>query len=295
MPVVEPLGGAVPGGMKELSVAIADVAVAAKEWGEPSSPPLLALHGWLDNAASFDVLAPILARTHHVVAPDLPGHGRSGHRPPGAWYHFVDYLEDIARLFAHFGWARADLLGHSLGGALATLFAATYPERVRRLVLIEALGPLTTPEDELVGQLRHALDERLAASGPLRTFDNLESAVAMRVRANGLTAQAARPLVERGVKRVVGGWQWSSDPRLMSPSALRLTEAQVRSALQAVRAPTLLVLADPPTRHLPRDEVEARAAEVPDLQIVRVPGHHHLHMENATKVAEPILAFLDAI
>ena len=79
---------------EELTLALPQGTLAARCWGDPAAPPLLALHGWLDNAGTFDHLAPLLAAHWRVVALDLRGHGRSSHLPAGAWYHYVDYLSD---------------------------------------------------------------------------------------------------------------------------------------------------------------------------------------------------------
>ncbi|GAA0713043.1 alpha/beta hydrolase [Dokdonella soli] len=278
---------------EELSIELPQATLAAKRWGDPSLPPLLALHGWLDNAGSFDFLAPRLARDWQVVALDLRGHGRSSHIATGAWYHYVDYFDELRAVLDHFGWARADLLGHSLGGTLASLFAALYPERVGDLLLIEALGPLTTTFDDALPQLRRALDQHaaFAARRPLRVFPALDEAIGARVTSNDLSEPAARAIVERGVNTVEGGFVWSSDPRLTLASPQRYTEAQVLAMLAGIRARTLLVLADPATSYLPSAMMDARAAQVADIRVVRLPGHHHLHMEEAAAVADAINAF----
>lgn len=280
---------------EELSIPLAHDALAARAWGDPASPPLLALHGWLDNAGSFDRLAPRLAGDRYVVALDLRGHGRSSHLPQGEWYHYVDRFDELRAVFDHFGWARAGLLGHSLGGTLASLFAALYPERVDELLLIEALGPLTNAAADALAQLRRALDQRAAhaARRPLRVFPDLQAAVAARVAANGLSEAAARAIVERGVTPVDGGWVWSSDPRLTLASPMRFTEAQVLAMLSGIRARTLLVLAEPETSYLPAAMMDARAAQVADIHVVRLPGNHHLHLEDADAVASAIAAFRD--
>lgn len=278
---------------EELRIPLAQGALAAKSWGDPSRPPLLALHGWLDNAGSFDRLAPLLAEERYVVALDLRGHGRSAHRADGTWYHYVDAFDDLLAAFEHFGWQRAGLLGHSLGGTLASLFAAAYPERVDELLLIEALGPLTLAPEDALAQLRRALDQRAAFAmrRPLRVFADLDAAIAARVAANGLGEAAARAIVERGVVAVDGGYVWSSDPRLTLASPLRFTEAQILAMLSAIRAPTLLVLAAPATSYLPTAMMDARAAQVPGIRVVRLPGHHHLHLEDASAVADAIRVF----
>src|SRR5690349_15211801 len=128
----------------ELAIGLPHLTLAARAWGDPRLPKLLALHGWLDNAATFDLLAPLLCEHFHIVAIDFPGHGRSGWRPAGTWYHYVDYLNDVLAAADALEWPRFGLLGHSLGGAVASALAAACPERIELLLLIEALGPLAT-------------------------------------------------------------------------------------------------------------------------------------------------------
>lgn len=281
---------------EELRITLPHATLAARCWGDPALPPLLATHGWLDNAGSFDALAPLLAARWRVVALDFAGHGRSSHLAPGTWYHYVDYFDELRAAFDHFGWARADLLGHSLGGTLASLFAALYPERVGTLLLVEALGPLATGAPQSLAQLRRALDERdaFARRRPLRVFATLDEAIAARMRANDLSEAAARAIVVRGVVEVEGGYVWSSDPRLTLASPQRYTEEQVLAMLGGIRARSLLVLADPPTSYLPAAMMDARAAQVAGIRTVRLAGNHHLHLECAQAVAAEILAFTDA-
>jgi pimeloyl-ACP methyl ester carboxylesterase len=255
---------------------------------------MLALHGWLDNAGSFSAIAPLLARDHYVVAIDLHGHGRSPHLAAGAWYHYVDYFDDLRATLDHFGWARATLFGHSLGGTLASLFAAAYPERVATLLLVEALGPLTVAPEGTLAQLRRGLDERAAFAKrrALRVFRDIDAAIEARAMASGFSHEVARALVERGVREVEGGYVWSSDPRLTLTSAQRYSEAQVLAMLSGIRAPTLLILAEPATSYLPDEMMSTRAAQVDGIEVVHVAGHHHLHLESPDAVFEVVERFL---
>lgn len=280
---------------EELRIERADRTLAALAWGDPAQPPMLALHGWLDNAGSFSAIAPLLAKDRYVVAIDLRGHGRSSHLPAGAWYHYVDYFDDLRATLDHFGWAQATLFGHSLGGTLASLFAAAYPERIETLLLVEALGPLTVPPESTLAQLKRGLDERAAFASrrPLRVFGDLDAAIAARAMASGFSGDVARALVERGVDAVEGGFVWSSDPRLTLTSAQRYSEAQVLAMLGGIRARTLLVLAEPATSYLPDAMMRERAARVAGIEVVRVAGHHHLHLESPQAVYEVIERFLD--
>jgi pimeloyl-ACP methyl ester carboxylesterase len=254
---------------------------------------LLAVHGWLDNAASFDRLAPLLCQHFHIVAIDLPGHGRSGWRAPGAWYHFVDSPGDLLAVADALGWERFSLLGHSLGGAIASVFAAACPQRVEHLLLIEALGPLAAETGQSLVQLQRALAERRdVVAKALRVFADENEAIAARMKANGLSRDAATALVARGLKPVPGGFNWSSDPRLTLASPQRYTEDQILAILCGIHVPALLILAQPEAPYLRREMIERRIAQVADIHVVRLHGSHHLHLEDPQPVADAILDFV---
>src|SRR5690554_3080218 len=198
-------------------------AVRGLRTGDAGAPRVLALHGWLDNAASFVPLAPHLPGLD-LVAPDLPGHGASDHLPRGMDYSFAGAVHSVLDIADALGWKRFALLGHSMGPGIASLLAAACPERIERLVAIEALGALAEVPERTVERLREAVVATRGLAGKrLRVFPDLEPAVRARMRANALQEPAARLLVERGVRAVDGGWSWSSDPRLTLPTMVRMT------------------------------------------------------------------------
>jgi pimeloyl-ACP methyl ester carboxylesterase len=253
---------------------------------------VLAVHGWLDNAASFDALAACLPQCE-IVAVDLPGHGRSDHRPRGAWYHHVDYLDELLAVLDALGWQRSAWLGHSLGGGLLSMLAAAMPERVDRLVLVESAGLLGGDAASATGRLRQGLQDRATASDKtLRVFADLDTAIQARRAAGGLTEPAARQLVERGTRAVDGGWVWSSDPRLRLATPMRSDESHIRALLAAIACPTLVLLADPPPPFLPREAAAARLQCLRDAQVHSLPGSHHLHMETPQPLARLVSLFL---
>ena len=277
---------------REMEIELPHLRLAARAFGDPALPRLLALHGWLDNAASFDRLAPLLSTHFHIVALDLPGHGRSAHRPPGLWYHYIDYLGDVLAAADALGWERYGLLGHSLGGAIASMIAGVAGDRIERLLLIEALGPMTLPAEQTLTHLQRSLGER-GRVGTLRVFASEEEAAKARMRGNGLTLSldAALALIERGTMAVAGGVSWSSDQRLTLTSPVRYTEEQILNVLAGIKAPTLLVLAEPSPPFLSETMISRRTAAVPGIRVVRIPGSHHLHLEDARPVAAAILEF----
>jgi len=268
-------------------------AYAAAHEFEPGQPTVVFLHGaGLDH--SWWGLQSRYFGYHgrNVLALDLPGHGRSDHRPRGNWYHFIDNLADVLARGQERGLERFTLLGHSLGGAIASMLAAAAPSRVEELWLIEALGPMSTEAAKALPVLRQAVAEHAGAGAKtLRIFPSLELAVAARRQATTLSARAAELLGERGTTAVAGGWTWSSDPRVTLTSAMRLTEEQILAYLSGISCPTLLVLADPPPPWLPPSVMAERVKRVPNLSLQRIAGTHHLHLEDPAPVAAAIASF----
>lgn len=258
--------------------------IAGLRFGNPEGPPVLALHGWLDNAASFIPMAPYLA-SHDIVAIDMLGHGASAHIPKGYDYAFVDWLHDILDVLDALGWRQAHLLGHSLGGALASVLAAGAPERVLSLALIEALGPPPWPGDHAAERLRNAIAGRRKAISPPRLIPDIATAVRARLQATEKSEAAARLLVERNLRQVDGGYQWRSDPRLMWPSHLRAEEGSVRNWLAAIECPVLLVAADPAPVYFTPELRNARFNCLKHGEQHIIPGTHHVHMDKPEIVA----------
>ena len=274
--------------MREFSLRIPGGTVAGLRAGGEGGARVLALHGWLDNAASFVPLAPHLEGLD-LVAPDLPGHGHSFHLPQGADYSFAAALHTVLDIADALEWEAFSLLGHSMGAGIASMVAAGCPERIERLVAIEALGALPEEPQRTARRLREAVQATRALGGKqLRVFADPAPAVRARMAANALGEQCARLLVERGLRRVDGGWSWSSDPRLTLPTMVRMTPAQVDDLVAGIACRTRVIYADPPQPYLPEPERSRRARLLPRGELVVIPGGHHLHMEQPAAVAAAI-------
>ena len=268
---------------RELRLQTAHVEVAARIWDSPGGQPVLALHGWLDNAASFDPLAPLLPGWQ-LAALDLPGHGLSSHRPPGIHYHFVDFVADVLAAADQLGWEHFSLLGHSLGAGVATFVAAVAPRRVQRVMLIDGLGPLSAdpvsgPDDlaESIQQMARMEDGR----GPV--YHDLQEAARARHRAGDLGFESALVLAQRGLRQDGRVWRWRSDPKLRVRSPHYLSEPQVLAYLRRIEAPVHLLLAR--QGHLTERDWSVRRAAVANLEVTEVDGGHHLHMDHPQAVA----------
>ena len=113
---------------EELRINVSGYTLAAKQWGDATKPALLALHGWLDNAATYDLIAPHLA-DYRVIALDFAGHGYSDHLPEGMRYHMLDNVDDVVGVADALGLESFVLMGHSMGAGISSLLAGAFPDK----------------------------------------------------------------------------------------------------------------------------------------------------------------------
>lgn len=268
---------------------LAEGRLAALSWGRDEAPTWLALHGWLDNAASFSRLAPLLVERLgiRVVAIDFAGHGLSRRHPDGIDYAIWDYIHDVLDALTSLGLERATLLGHSMGAGVSCLVAAALPERVEQLVLIDGIGTLFTPAEDTASQLRKGILGHRRRASPAPRYPDLDTAVAARV-SGGVTpidATTAEPLVRRNLDTEMhGACRLRTDGRLLRPSLVRFCPEQALALLGAVEAPVLLIEGD---RGIlaERDFAQRARSTVRHLTRHILPGGHHLHLEPSAVVA----------
>ena len=280
---------------EELVVHTPSLRLAARAWGPPDGLPVLATHGWLDNAGSFDRLAPLLVERapFRVVALDWPGHGHSAHLPPGLSYHFIDLVHVMTAVADAFGWERFRLLAHSLGAAAGLIYLGALPDRVERAVMLEGLGPMTVEPEDGPDQLASALTDRTAIDpGGARVYGSIDEVVDRICAANlGRSREAARHLAQRGTEVIAGGMRFSHDRRLRARTPVRMTEAHVLAFLGRVRCPLLVVRADDGWP-FPADRAQGRMRAIPGVRLLRVPGEHHVHLEHPERLVDPVVRFL---
>eukprot|EP00927_Polykrikos_kofoidii_P072223 TRINITY_DN68366_c0_g1_i1.p1 TRINITY_DN68366_c0_g1~~TRINITY_DN68366_c0_g1_i1.p1 ORF type:complete len:418 (-),score=31.05 TRINITY_DN68366_c0_g1_i1:64-1203(-) len=229
----------------------------------------LLMHGWLDNCGA---LVPLLSELYaclgsdvELVAIDLAGHGLSDHRQDG--YLMVDYAADALLIADVFGWERFSLLGHSLGGAIASLAAGAMPERIERLVMVDIIGPSIMPVEDaplhLAKHVRWTAERTTGAKSGgsrLRVFPSVSDAAkhrsentiggvlsfenAMLITQRGVvptnpSSVSAAKVGEQGLES--GACKWASDPRLLRPSPLYLSSEMAEAFMRAIKCPTLVL------------------------------------------------------
>lgn len=254
---------------------------------------ILCIHGWLDNANSFAPMLPLL-KDAETVALDLPGHGHSDHHQ--SIYSLAAQAQTVLAAADALNWDSFTLVGHSLGGCIAPFATAAAKNRVKKLVLIEAAGPISEPAESLPARLaRFQEDMSTPDKYKSRLFDSVEQAVESRLRANKMTRESAQLIVERQLEPVhVAGkekWQWRFDSKLRITSPSYFTEAQVQAVLAAIACPVLCILAD--EGYLAdREKTDERLKKISNVKTITLKGNHHLHLDTPVPVANEINQFL---
>lgn len=212
-------------------------------WGSRARPLLFFIHGWMDTGASFHFLCDHLKKDFFCVAPDLRGFGKSAHAPNPLGYFFYEYLADVHALLNHFSpKSPVRLIGHSMGGNIASSYAGTFPERVSFLVNIEGFG----------------IQDMAAATGPKRVrswiesdpkrafkvYPSMTSLAARIARENPfLTAQQSRFLAQQMGENVGGGCRIAADPRHKNPHPYLFQLRNAYPFWRAIEARVLNVVA----------------------------------------------------
>ena len=265
------------------------------DWGNDGAPLLLLVHGMWDHAHSWDWVARELCNAWHVIAPDLRGHGDSAWSPDAA-YHAPYYLFDFADLVDMLGHDEISIVAHSFGGNPTVRFAALYPERVRKLVLVDAMGPsrpVIERWDELgpVRRTREWLEKRRAAERVQRRFASVEEAAARLRRSNkALSEEQAFHLALYGSRRHADGFSWKHDPEtgnfLPEDFAIDLAEFW-----REITAPTLICWG--PESWTTNPATDGRSNHFRDHRNLTFDGAGHwLHHDQFERFIAALKAFL---
>jgi len=267
-------------------------------WGGERATKLFMLHGWMDVSASFQFLVDALRRDWRVIAPDWRGFGLSEWaKSDGYW--FPDYFADLDRLLEHFQPdSPAVLVGHSMGGNVAAMYAGIRPERVAKLVNLEGLGLTGTRAEKAPERYARWLAE-LREKPAFRDYENFE-ALAERLRGNNsrLSVEKAAFLARHwGRSKPDGRVELASDPvhKLVNPLLYRLEEAE--ACWRKVAAPVLWVVgaeskAAEFLKLSPQDLAARKACFRRLTERVITGAGHMVHHDQPERLAEVIEEFL---
>ncbi len=253
--------------------------------------PTLALHGWLDNANSFDAFAQAMPELE-IVAMDFAGHGYSDPRQDDVGYWGWLDVQDVIAVADRLDWPRFVIVAHSMGAEYSTQLAGLYPERVSAQICIDGWVEATTVDTVLDG-VRENLDTCLMSSDTtLRAYASLDAMAARLEDAKDIELAAARALVERGHRCTDAGYVWSTEPRIRRTHTQRQPDNVVMALAKRATAPTLMITArggDDWFKH----SLELVRPLLADFEEIALDGPHHLHMSSALgEMVEVVRRFL---
>lgn len=280
--------------IKNYKIKLSHLELAATDWGDEHGRPILALHGWLDNMASF---YPLLKDTTwlsdnnlRLITIDWPGHGYSDHRLEGQQYHLLEYVQDLYEVIDFLNLSKVSILGHSMGGSIASLYAAAFPETIDRLILIEGLSPLTQEAIEGPAQLAKAIRSR-DKQQTKKIFNDITPVLKARKFGTDLSDESVKLLIDRNMKESEQGFSWRTDARVRLPSYLRLTPEQSQAFINKLSMPVLLLYGREGfvKKHPAFNEMVKMFKH---LNTKKLEGGHHLHMQYPEAVIKAVIEFM---
>lgn len=259
------------------------------EWGPLDGPVIVLAHGWADVGASFtEVAQALVSRGYRVIAFDWRGFGQTEWVSGGGYYHFPDYVLDLAELTAALELRRYALVGHSMGGTASVMFAGSRPKELVSLVLAEGLGPPVSA-DSYDRRLREWIDGvRAMRQKEIKPMTGVDQALErLRVQHPDLEGELAARIVPRLLKKDERGFFFAFDPlhRTRSPMPFRLDLFE--AVLSAIEVPVLIVSGDKGFRN---EDHEARVGKIANVREAVMPGVGHMMHWHAPEAFAALIA-----
>lgn len=272
-----------------------------RQWGREGAPKLFMAHGWMDMSASFQFVVDALKGDWHVIAPDWRGFGLS-ERSGNDTYWFPDYFADLEAILDHYSPdAPVNLLGHSMGGNIVSVYAGVRPERIKRLINLEGFGLAPTRPEQAPGRYAKWLDE-VKHPPTMRGYASLEEVAARLQKTNPRLPDARAAFLARhwAAQNAQGEWEILGDPAHKMPGPLLYQIEEVLACWRRIAAPVLWVEAEHTNMWLwmgpkeqARAEVDRRLAQIAKVTPRMMPdAGHMLHHDQPELLAQMVEAFL---
>ncbi|XP_054159164.1 probable serine hydrolase [Oppia nitens] len=276
----------------EIEIPVPYGLLKAKAWGDPNrhTNKIIALHGWQDNAGSFDTLIPLLPESLYIVALDFPGHGLSSHLLDGCPYHDLVFLMDLKRVVDHLKWSEFTILGHSMGAAIGLFYSCLYPKNVTKLIALDMVKPLSFPGHELAKRTGDCINafltlEQKNSKPPV--YDE-ETAINKLIDAHAiygqLTREAAQCLLKRGSKETADrkGKYFTRDNRIKAVLFQRMDSNALYNYLESIECHLIIIKAKNGVKLDPQEVndrfIELYIRKCKSFKLIQVEGQHHVHL-----------------
>jgi pimeloyl-ACP methyl ester carboxylesterase len=266
--------------------------------------PVIALHGWLDNAATFDPLMSILPGNLSVLALDLPGHGLSSHYPPGCMYHFTEDLVTLRRIVQYFKWDKVSIMGHSMGSTYAFLYAALFPSQVEKIIGFDILRPYCLDSEKFIKTGGGDIDQLInlmqsKTDPPVYKLNDLVERQ-FEGSSKSISKNSCKILLSRGSKqskKVAGMLELTRDIRLKYYSFLHsLPHEFLLSMATKIKCEVCNIKGKQGMYYenveYYEETLNAMQSSAKSIEYLQVDGTHHFQLNNPENVADIVFKFL---
>lgn len=289
--------------VQEVTIPVPWGHIAGKWWGDTNVQPILGLHGWEDNAGTFDTLVPLL-NVPSFLAIDLMGHGMSSFYPLGCTHHFLDSVVLLKRIIEHYKWNKVSFIGHSFGSAMAFIYSALYKNEVDKYVSIECARSLLMPStSDYLKQTRDTLEKtldmerKLGNDPPSYAYDDLLHRV-YEGSGRSPTLESCAVLMKRGLKvspQDDSKCYLSRDPRLklnwlgrMPQEFVMASAARIECKILSIRGKQGFLFHGDAKQIYENSLKVLKNCEHHDIE-----GSHHIHLNNPENIAPLINKFFN--
>lgn len=288
--------------VEEIRIKVTYGTIAGKWWGRKNQRPIIAIHGWQDNAGSFDTLIPLLPSNFSYLCIDLPGHGFSSHISKGQCYHVEEIVLILQEIRTKFNWNRVSLMAHSLGVVAAFMFAALYPSHVDLVCALDVLRPVSLKPSFVADTLSYRWKNLCMLPANVQPFEYTYDEVVERMSKGSLGTlkrDKIKYLMKRGTKPSSNDpnkLQIARDIRIKYMNPLFMEHEVTMILITKIQAAYLFIKTDDRTYAEPRSKTRQAVDQFQKynnhFEMVRVAGNHHLHLNEPEKIAPKIADFL---
>ncbi|KAH8415739.1 hypothetical protein KR222_011732 [Zaprionus bogoriensis] len=280
--------------------------IVGKWYGPRHVRPILGMHGWMDNAGSFDTLAPLLPPHLPFLSIDVPGHGLSSWLPKGAIYHSLELVQLVLRIMKIYKWEKVSILGHSMSSMNGFVFGSMFPDKLDMFIGLDVMKPLIRTEKQFIEKLAERLQDNLkleervddGSEPPAYEWDKLVERLHLGTN-KSISLESCKYLLQRSCKpsrRDPTKFYFSRDHRLKASVVYTLSNETVLEMASRIKTPYMFVKALQAPYYEDKKYYN-HALEVlrknPLFEYYEVEGSHHVHLNEPEKVAPLINAFIN--